>query len=109
MGVSKNAHASAIPSMASTIWAMISGRSGLPKLRLLVAATGSAPTAERLRQHSATSRRAPSRGERAVAAVPVDRHGDAGSGFLNTDDGCVAAGAREGVGANGVVVLLPDP
>jgi hypothetical protein len=36
---------------AMTSWPMISGRSGLPKLRLSVEASGSAPTAVRLRQH----------------------------------------------------------
>src|ERR1700680_3224040 len=62
MGVSKNLHASPMPSIDSTSCAMISGRSGLPKLRLLVAATGSAPAVDRLRQHSATINLAPSRG-----------------------------------------------
>ena len=65
IGVSKKRQASPMPSIASTSCAMISGRSGLPKFRLLVAATGSAPTVERLRQHSATISRAPSRGESA--------------------------------------------
>ena len=51
-----------MPSIDSTNCAMISGRSGLPKFKLLVAATGSAPTVDRLRQHSATSNLAPSRG-----------------------------------------------
>ena len=59
--------------MDSTSCAMISGRSGLPKLRLLVAATGSAPAVERLRQHSATINfDALARIERAVAAVAVE-------------------------------------
>jgi hypothetical protein len=49
--------------MASTNCAIFSGRSGLPKFKLLGRATGSAPTADKLRQHSATSSRAPSRGE----------------------------------------------
>ena len=64
MGVSKNLQASDIPSMASTNWFMISGRSGFPKFRQFVAATGFAPTVARLRQHSATASMAPSRGER---------------------------------------------
>jgi len=34
---------------------MISGRSGLPKFRQSVMASGSAPIAVRLRQHSATA------------------------------------------------------
>ena len=42
MGVSKKLHASAIPSIASTSCAMISGRSGLPKFRQSVTAIGSA-------------------------------------------------------------------
>src|ERR1017187_5615167 len=64
MGVSKKRQASDMPSMASTSWPMISGRSGFPKFRQLVAATGWAPTVERFRQHSATASMAPSRGER---------------------------------------------
>ncbi len=44
-----------MPSMAATMSAMTSGRSGLPKLRLSVMAMGSAPTAVRLRQASATA------------------------------------------------------
>jgi hypothetical protein len=44
-----------MPAMARTIWPMISGRSGLPKFRLSVTAMGSAPTAVRLRQASATA------------------------------------------------------
>ena len=99
-----------MPSIASTSCAMISGRSGLPKFRLLVAATGSAPTVERLRQHSATSKLcAFARRQRAVAAVAVERHRDAGAGFLDPDNRRVAARAGERVGANRVVVLLPDP
>src|ERR1700677_323528 len=65
IGVSKCRQASAIPSIDSTSCAMISGRSGFPKFRLLVAATGTAPTVERFRQHSATINRAPSRGDNA--------------------------------------------
>ena len=50
------------PAMARTNWPMISGRSGLPKLRLSVTASGVAPTAVRLRQHSATACLPPSNG-----------------------------------------------
>src|ERR1700730_14337470 len=71
IGVSKNLQASAMPSIDSTSCAMISGRSGLPKFRLLVAATGSAPAVDRLRQHSATINLAPSRGSsRQYRALP---------------------------------------
>ena len=96
--------------MASTSCAMISGRSGFPKLRLLVAATGIAPTAERLRQHSATMRRAPSRGrQQAPPTVAVERHRDGSARFLDPDDGGVGAWTLHGVGAHHVVVLFPDP
>jgi hypothetical protein len=52
----------AMPSMQPTIWPMISGRCGLPKLRQSVAASGVAPTAVRLRQHSAIACLPPSNG-----------------------------------------------
>ena len=45
-------------------WAMISGFSGLPKLRQLVAATGVAPVQATLRAASATACMAPSLGSR---------------------------------------------
>ena len=57
--------ASAMPFTASTNSPMISGRSGLPKFMQSVMASGSAPTAVRLRQHSATACLAPSRGSAA--------------------------------------------
>ena len=53
---------SAMPRMQPTSWPMISGRSGLPKLRLSVSASGRAPTAVRLRQASATACLPPSNG-----------------------------------------------
>src|ERR1700722_10536527 len=65
IGVSKKVQASPIPSIVSTSCAIISGRSGLPKFKLLVAATGSAPTVDKFRQHSATICFAPSRGDSA--------------------------------------------
>ena len=54
-GKSSARQASAMPSIARTIWPMISGRCGLPKFRLSVMAMGRAPTAVRLRQASATA------------------------------------------------------
>ena len=45
----------AMPFTLPTNWPMISGRSGLPKFMLSVMASGSAPTAVRLRQVSATA------------------------------------------------------
>ena len=47
--------------------------------------------------------------EGAVAAVAVQGHGDGGAGLLDADDGGVATGSDGGVGADHVVVLLPDP
>jgi hypothetical protein len=44
-----------MPSVARTIWPMVSGFSGLPKFRLSVMAIGSEPAAVRLRQASATA------------------------------------------------------
>src|SRR6478735_3756352 len=85
MGVSKKRQASDMPSMASTSWAMISGRSGLPKLRQLVAATGS-------------------------AAIAIERHRDGGAGLLDAHDGGVSLfGNGERVGAHLEIVLLPNP
>ena len=49
IGKSSARQASAMPSMQPTNWPMISGRCGLPKLRQSVAASGVAPTAQRLR------------------------------------------------------------
>ena len=96
-----------MPSIDSTSCAMISGRSGLPKFRLLVVATGSAPTVDRLRQHSATISFVPSRGiEIAVAAVAVERHGDRRPGLLDAHDRRVGARPGERVRADHVVVLL---
>ena len=64
MGVPKAVQASAMPSMAAESCAMISGFSGLPKLRQLVAATGVAPVQATLRAASATACMAPSLGSR---------------------------------------------
>ena len=44
-----------MPSTEPTNWPMTSGRSGLAKFMLSVMASGSAPTAIRLRQVSATA------------------------------------------------------
>ena len=63
MGFQRNA-AAEMPSIASESWAMISGFSGLPKLRQLVAATGVAPVQATLRAASATACEAPSLGSR---------------------------------------------
>src|SRR6267142_143167 len=62
MGVPSVSQASVSPSMTSENWPMISGFSGLPKFRQLVAATGSAPVHDTLRAASATLWLAPSRG-----------------------------------------------
>ena len=82
-----------MPSMASTSCAMISGRSGLPKFRLLVAATGIAPDG---RQVAAAlghrELRALARIEIAVAPVAVERHRDARAGLLDAHDRRIAAG-----------------
>src|SRR2546423_1032928 len=65
IGVSKKRQASDKPSMASTSCAMISGRSGLPKFKQLVAASGLAAMGDRLRHASATASlgRSPGEGE----------------------------------------------
>src|SRR6267378_5293276 len=62
MGVPSASQASVSPSMTAENWPMISGFSGLPKFRQLVAATGSAPVHDTLRAASATLWLAPSRG-----------------------------------------------
>ena len=62
MGMPRARHPSAMPSTASTNCHMMSGRSGLPKFRQLVAPIGSAPAQATLRAASATARRPPSRG-----------------------------------------------
>ncbi len=49
IGMSSARQAWLMPSKHPTIWAMISGRWGLPKLRQLVIASGLAPTAHKLR------------------------------------------------------------
>ena len=56
--------ASPIPRTHSANCHMISGCSGLPKLRQSVMAIGSPPTQAMLRAHSATACRAPRRGSR---------------------------------------------
>ena len=77
IGVPSAVQASAMPSMAAESCAMISGFSGLPKFRQLVAATGVAPVQATLRAPSATACIAPSFGiEIAPAAVAVERHGE---------------------------------
>ena len=64
IGRSSARHASPMPATASANCHMISGRSGLPKFRQLVAPTGSPPAHATLRAASATARRAPSLGSR---------------------------------------------
>ena len=97
------------PWMAFTNWPMISGRSGLPKLRLSVMAMGSAPTAVRLRQHSATACLPPSNGIGLdIAGRHVGRHRN-GLLAADADDARVAAGDLRGVGADEAVILLPHP
>ena len=51
-----------MPFRQPTNWPMFSGRSGLPKLRLSVIASGRPPTAVMLRQASATACLPPSNG-----------------------------------------------
>ena len=54
-GKSSARQAAAMPRMLAANWPMISGFSGLPKFMLSVIASGRAPTADRLRQASATA------------------------------------------------------
>ena len=62
IGISNCLAASAIPSIARTSCPIISGFSGLPKFKLSVEAIGFAPTAQRLRNASATACLPPSNG-----------------------------------------------
>jgi hypothetical protein len=62
IGMSSARQAAPMPLSAPTNWPMISGFSGLPKLRLSVVASGRAPTAQRLRKASATACLPPSTG-----------------------------------------------
>jgi len=64
MGVPSAVQAAAMPSMAVESCAIISGFSGLPKFKQLVAATGVAPVQATLRADSATACAAPSCGSR---------------------------------------------
>ena len=100
-----------MPSMASTSCAMISGRSGLPKFRQLVAATGQRAHRRQIAaafRHRQLARPRAARGS--VAAVAVERHRDRRARLLDADDGGVGAlGTGQGVGAHLVIVLLPDP
>ena len=89
---------------------MISGRSGLPKFRQLVAPigtrAGAGDVARRLgdRQH-----RAAPRIEIAVAAVAVGRHRQRPRRPLDAHHAGAHAGEHERVGAHHVVVLAVDP
>ena len=86
------------------------GRSGLPKFRQSVMASGLAPTAVRLRQASATACLPPSNGSAPTVArgdVAGDR--EALVGAVDADDAGIAAGPLHGVGHDHVVVLFPDP
>ena len=99
-----------MPSTASTNCHMISGRSGLPKFRQLVAPigmrAGAGDVARRLgdREH-----RAAPRIEVAVAAVAVDRHRQRARRALDADDAGAHAGEHDRVGPHHVVVLPVDP
>ena len=64
IGVPSALQASVMPSMTAENCAMISGFSGLPKFKQLVAATGVAPAQATLRAASATECMAPSFGSR---------------------------------------------
>ena len=55
-----------MPFIEPTNWPITSGRSGLPKFRLSVMASGSAPTAVRLRQVSTTACLVPMAGSAAT-------------------------------------------
>ncbi len=90
---------------------MISGFSGLPKLRLSVAAIGSAPTAVRLRQHSAHRLLAALEGVGlAIARRHVRREGERlGRVALDADHARIAAGPLQRIALDLGVVLLIDP
>ena len=89
---------------------MISGFSGLPKFMLSVSASGSAPTAVRLRQFSATACMPPRIGiGAAVARRAVGGQRQRLAGLADPNHRGVAAGALDGVALHEMVVLLPDP
>ena len=89
---------------------MISGRSGLPKFRQLVAPIGSAPAHATFRAASTTARmRAAVRIEIAIAAVAIDRQRQRAIGALHAHDAGAHAGQDERVGAHHVIVLSIHP
>ena len=89
---------------------MISGRSGLAKFMLSVMASGSAPTAVRLRHVSTTACLVPIVGIGGdVAGRHIAGDGEALLRAVDAHDGGVAARAADRVAHHHVVVLLPDP
>ena len=110
IGTSSARQAAPMPSTAFANCHMIAGRSGLPKLRQLVAAerpgAGAGDVARRFghREH-----RAAVRIEVAVAAVAVDRHRQRAIGAFDAHDARAEAGQVDGVGPHHVVVLAIDP
>ena len=100
---------SAMPRVASANCHMISGRSGLPKFRQSVRPSGSPPTQETFRAHSATASRAPSNGSRYTKPrVAVDGQREALSGPLDTHHRRVAGPGRSTAPQPHDVVVLPD-
>ncbi len=88
---------------------MISGRSGLPKLRQSVRPSGSPPTQETFRAHSATASRAPSNGSRKhEAGVAVHRQRQALLRPLDAHHRRVAGPGRTTRAEPDHVVVLPD-
>ena len=110
IGMSSARHASPMPSTASTNCHMISGRSGLPKFRQLVAPIGTrAGAGDVARRLGDGQHRAAARIEIAVAAVAVDRHRQRAIGALDAHDARAQPGSVDRVGAHHVVVLPVDP
>ena len=104
-GKSSTRQASPMPRDAADERPMVSGRSGLPKLRLSVTASGRAPTAVRLRQASATACLPPmNEFGLAVARRHIDVSASA-SALVDAHDGGIAARPLHGVAENDVVVL----
>ena len=102
--------ASPMPRTASPSCHMISGRSGLPKLRLLVRADRLAARARDVaRRFGHGQHRTAMRIEIAEAAVAIDRDRQAARRVLDADDRGRHARLGDGVGADGVVVLAIGP
>src|SRR5207248_2334396 len=98
-----------MPSMTAENCAMISGFSGLPKFKQLVAATGVAPAQATLRAASATECMAPSFGSRYAQRLAIERHGQPALGPLHADHAGIVAGRLRRVGLHHGVVLLVHP